>query len=220
MISVFIADDHAVVRAGIRQVLEAAGDMVVAGEASNGRQVVEAAVGATWDVLLLDLSLPRINGPEVLRRVRQINPTMPVVVLSMYPEAHYGPSLIAAGAFAYVSKERPTGELVEVIRAAAGGKPRRYVKRRNPSDASAPHDTLTAREHQIFMLLVQGSAVTEIAAELDLSSSTVSNHFAKIREKLSARTLADIIHYAHRHGLVDDPGLPGGVEPDPAETER
>lgn len=205
MIRVFVADDHAIVRAGIRQVIEATGDMVIAGEASNGRQVLDAAESADWDVLLLDLSLPRVNGPEVLRRVRERCPGLPVVVLSMYPEVHYAPSLLAAGAFAYVSKEQPITELVDVLRSAALGKPRRHVQRRVVTEATSPHDTLTAREHQVFMLMIQGSAIAEIAAELNLNHSTISTHAAHVRDKLSARTLADVIHYAHRHGLIASP---------------
>lgn len=198
MISVFIADDHAFVRVGIRQVLETAGGIQVVGEASNGRQVLQAARDAAWDVLLLDLSLPGVNGSEVLHRVRALRPQLPVIILSMYPEAHHAPALLAAGAAAYISKDRPAADLVDAIRRVAAAEP--------PAPPAAlpdaPHLSLTAREHQVFLLLVQGLLVAEIAAELDLHSSTVSNHAAHVRAKLGARTLADIIHYAHRHGLV------------------
>ncbi|HMV69278.1 MAG TPA: response regulator transcription factor [Myxococcota bacterium] len=203
---VFIADDHEIVRRGIRDVVEQIGGFQVVGEASDGWQVLRAPELDHTDVLLLDLSLPRLSGTEILRRVRQRRPDLPVVVLSMYPEDQYGPPLMAAGARAYLSKDRSGPEIIEAIRAAADG--RSYVTDTLAGamqGADAPHLSLTSREHQVFMLVIQGRTVTDIAAEIDVLPSTVSNHLARIREKLGARTIADIVHYAHRVGLVGSP---------------
>ena len=193
MIRVFIADDHAVVRRGVRQVLEELGGFEVVGEAEHGRQVLDAPALASTQVLVLDLSLPRVSGLEVLRRVRAKYPGLAVVVLSMHPEGQFAGRALDAGASAYLSKERPPAELVEVIRRAAFGETRPA-----PADAprDAPHERLTRREHQVFLLVVQGRAVADIAAELDVHSCTVSNHLARIRSKLGVGSVADIVKYA------------------------
>jgi DNA-binding NarL/FixJ family response regulator len=182
------------------------------GEASNGRQVLERKDIDAWDVLILDLSLPKVNGPEVLRRLKARRPNLPVIVLSMYPEDQYAPQLLLAGASAYLSKDRPVEEVVAAVRAVTQGQ--RYVTanvadrlEREGATPEAPHLALTSREHQVFMLVIQGHAVSDIAAELDIHASTVSNHVAHIREKLGVRTMADIVNYAHRVGLVERPVL-------------
>ena len=206
LIRVFIADDHAIVRLGLRQLLEAQPDMVVVGEASNGREVLLAEGKQSWDVLLLDLSLPRVNGLEVLRRLRAEHPKLPIVALSMYPEEQYAARLLSEGAAAYLSKEGKPQELVAVLRQVASGV---AVTRRAVAEtqarvtaAAAPHELLSAREYQIFTLILQNRRVTEIAAELDLSVSTVSNHLTHVKEKLSVRSIGEIINYGHRVGLI------------------
>lgn len=207
---VFIADDHAVVRCGMKQVLRALGGFEVVGEAENGRQVLSAPDIDRWDVLVLDLSLPKVSGPEVLRRMRARRPDLPIVVLSMYPEKEYARRMIAAGATAYVSKERPPEALIAAVQAAARGE-RSALPGEAPAHDEAtapPHTTLTRREHQIFTLIVQGRAVADIAAELDVHSCTVSNHLAKIRQKLGVGSVAEIVRYAFSAGLVDTG--PGG----------
>lgn len=208
MTRIFIADDHEVVRRGLRDVLQDIGGFEVVGEAANGRQVLDRKDYDTWDVLILDLSLPKVNGPEVLRRLRMRRPDLPVIVLSMYPEDQYAAQLLAAGASAYLSKDRPVEEVVSAVHAVVSGQ--RFVSDRVASrirepgaSEDAPHLSLTSREHQVFMLLIQGQCVSDIAAELDIHSSTVSNHLARIREKLNARSVADIVNYAHEAGLVE-----------------
>jgi two-component system, NarL family, invasion response regulator UvrY len=202
---VFIADDHAIMRCGIRQVLRELGGFEVVGEASTGRQVLSAPDIDTWDVLVLDLSLPRVSGPEVLRRIKARRPDLPVVILSMYAEAQYAARMLAAGASAYVSKDKPPSALLAAVRAAARG------ERVAPAPAAAPeaargappHAALTRRELQVFMLIAEGGAVSGIAAELDVHACTVSNHLARIREKLGVSTVADLVRYAHAAGLTD-----------------
>lgn len=209
MIRIFIADDHPIVREGLRKLIEEQPDMQVVGEASDGRQVLQQAAGARWDLLILDLSLPRVNGIEVLRRLRVDMPALRVVVLSMYPEDQYALRMIEEGAVAYLSKTLPSEELLPALRAAACGA---TLLSRNVTEqlqlqkgrdrGGPPHAALSAREHQVFTLLFQGRLVSEIAAELDISGSTVSNHVAHIKEKLGARSIGEIVGYAHRAGLL------------------
>jgi two-component system, NarL family, invasion response regulator UvrY len=209
MIRVFIADDHAIVRHGLRQLIESSGDMQFEGEAIDGRELLTAAETSTWDVLILDLSLPRVSGLEALKRLREARPSLAIVVLSMYSEEQYAVPVMRAGAAAYLSKDRPGEELLAAIRKAAQGgtylteKVADQVLRAPARGEKLPHETLTAREYQIFTLIVHGSTVSEIAAELDLTAGTVSGHLQKVKAKLGAHSIAEIVSYAHRMGFVD-----------------
>lgn len=208
---VFLADDHELILAGLQKLLMECGDIDVVGTATDGRRALEGALGnkIEWNVLVLDLSLPRVGGMEVLHRVIQERPSARVVILTMYPEEQYALQLLHAGASAYVSKAAPPESFIEAIRTvAAGGRwtsdsVSRQLKIGAPGVEKPPHMALTSREHQIFSLLIEGNAVADIAAQLDVTSSTVSNHIAAIRNKLSVRTIADIVKYAHRVGLID-----------------
>lgn len=208
-IRIYLADDHPIVRHGLRQLIEGQPGMRVVGEAADGRQVLLAEGKETWDILILDLSLPRVNGIEVLRRLHAERPELRVMVLSMYPEDQYALRLLREGAVAYLSKDRAADELVQALHEVARGG--RYISRglsaRTPTeerDGGKPaHASLSAREYQVFTLLFQGRTVSEIAAELNLSVSTVSNHVGRVKEKLGARSVGDIVSYAHRAGLVD-----------------
>lgn len=211
MIRVLLADDHAIVREGLRRLLAETGDIVVAGAAADGREALRLALdgGPGWDVLILDLSLPRVGGMEVLRRVRAARPDARVIVLSMYPEEQYALQLRRAGAAAYVSKAMAPESLLDAIRAVAlrGTWSTPAVERRlgaSPSgDDAPPHRSLSSREIQVFNLILEGQSVTDIAAQLDLHASTVSNHLRAIKTKLDARSVADIVRYAHHAGLID-----------------
>jgi DNA-binding NarL/FixJ family response regulator len=161
-------------------------------------------------VVILDLSLPKVNGPEVLKRLKQMRPTLNILVLTMYPEDQYAVALLRSGASAYLCKDRPSAELLEAIRrVAAGGTyftetiAQRFLTGPEGGKDEPPHAALTAREHQVFTLIIQGRTGAEIAAELDLTAGTVSNHVAKIKEKLGAHSLAEIVRYAYRAGLID-----------------
>jgi DNA-binding NarL/FixJ family response regulator len=208
MIRIYLADDHVIMRQGLRKLLREAPDMVVTGESGDGRQVLLAMEATECDVLLLDLSLPRVSGIEVLRRLQQTRPALRIVVLSMYAEEQYALRMVRAGAAGYVSKDRPADELLAAIRkAAAGGT---YISPRlagrvqtGEDDPQRPaHESLSAREHQVFDLLAQGRAVTDIAAELNLSKSTISTYVQHIKEKLNVRTVGEIIRYAHQAGII------------------
>lgn len=204
VVSVSLADDHAIFRRGLRELLEESGRIRVVGEFANGRAVLNAPAAALGEVLVLDLSLPVVSGIEVLARVREAHPTLRVVVLSMYAEEHFAARMVRAGARAYLAKTRPPEAVVATVIAVGEGRDEidlaRVVTRAD--GATLPHERLSAREHQVFVLIVQGRAVGEIAAELDLSASTVSNHLAKVREKLGAKSNADVIRYAYAAGLA------------------
>ncbi|WP_437852334.1 response regulator [Sorangium sp. So ce363] len=209
MIRVFIADDHAIVRHGLRQLVEGASDMRLVGEASDGRELLAAAEAGAWDVLVLDLSLPKVSGLEAMRRLRAARPKLAIVVLSMYAEEQYAVPAMRAGAAAYLSKDRSGDELLDAIRRAARGGTyltgtvAEQVLRGAARAEKLPHETLTAREYQIFTLIIHGRTVSEIAAELDLTAGTVSGHLQKIKAKLGAHSVADVVSYAHRMGIID-----------------
>ena len=207
MIRVFLADDHTIVRSGIKQLLSTTPDIEVVGEAADGRAALQAMEATDCDVLILDLSLPKVNGTEVLRRLREQKPKLPVLVLSMYSEAQYGLRMLREGASGYLSKDRTEHELVDAVRQLSQG--RKYLTEtiadqavQAPSNAT-PHTKLSAREYQVFILLSNGQTVSNIAAELDLSAGTVSNYIFHIKEKLGVKSTGEVIAYAHRAGLVD-----------------
>lgn len=209
MIRVFLADDHAIVRQGLRGLIEQGGDMRVVGEAADGRAVLSAEGRETWDLLILDLSLPKVGGVEVLRRLREELPKLRIIVLSMYPEDQYALRMLKEGAAAYLSKQTGPAELLQAVRTVAAGGTylsdgvAQKLRLGGARQADAPLAALSAREHQVFTLLIQGRTVSEVAAELGLSVSTASNHVSKIKDKLGARSLTDIVTYAHRAGLID-----------------
>jgi DNA-binding NarL/FixJ family response regulator len=206
MIRVVIADDHPIFRQGLERLIGEQPDMRVVREVADGRQALQAADECDVDVLILDLSLPRVNGLEVLRRLRTAHPGVRVLVLSMYPADHYEARALEQGAAAYLSKDEPPTELLRAVRAVAAGDPwRTAIAGRTAPQTKPPHMTLTAREHQVFTLLFQGETVTSIAAELDLSASTVSNHVSRIRDKLCVRSIAGVVRYAVEAGLTGSP---------------
>jgi len=209
VIRVILADDHAIVRHGVRRLIDDQPDMMVVADVDDGARVIETLQATPCDVLVLDLSLPHRSGLDILAELRDSAPRLHVVVLSMYPEDQLALHLLRAGVGAYLNKQRDPAELLTAIRRVAGGG--RYV-----TDALAdlalvqpdagtdgpPHHALTARERQVFFLLLEGRGVSEVAAELDLSASTVSNHVAAIKEKLGASSIGEIVRYASRVGLV------------------
>ncbi|MFO0630393.1 MAG: response regulator transcription factor [Polyangiales bacterium] len=203
-VAVSLADDHAIFRRGLRDLLEESGRVRVVGEFGTGRAVLNAAPAALGEVLVLDLSLPMVSGSEVLARVRERHPTLRVVILSMYAEEHFAARMVRAGARAYLSKTRPPDEVVARVIAVAEGRDEVDLSLATGCSEAPllPHERLSAREHQVFFLLVQGRGAGDIAAELDLNASTVSNHLARIREKLGAKSNAEVIRYAYAAGLT------------------
>jgi two-component system invasion response regulator UvrY len=210
MIKILIADDHAIVRAGLKQIVEDTSDLTVAGEAASGREVLELIRCAEFDVLVLDISLPGKSGLDVLKDVKSEYPALPVLVLSIYPEEQYAVRVLKAGAAGYVTKESAPAELVAAIRKVAqGGK---YITASLAEsladdlehDLSRPlHKRLSDREYTVLCLLASGKTVTAIAADLCLSPKTISTYRARILAKMNMNTTAELMHYAMQHGLID-----------------
>lgn len=210
MIRILIADDHAIVRAGLRQFIADQPDMEVTGEAASGSETVAAVRAAEFDVVLLDISMPDKNGIDTLRLLRHVRPELPVLMLSAYGEDQYAVNLLRAGAAGYVSKEAASTQLVGAIRTVVQG--RKYV---SPSlaqiladgvsgDAGRPlHAELSQREFQIFCKLAAGAAVSRIADELSLSVKTVSTYRTRILDKMALKSNADLTYYAIKNGLIE-----------------
>jgi DNA-binding NarL/FixJ family response regulator len=205
MIRVFLADDHGVVRDGLRRLIADTDDLRVIGEAADGLEVVRRAAEEEWDVLLLDLSLPGLSGLEILTRLKDIRPGLRVLILSMYPEDQHGPHLLRAGAAGYLAKGRSGAELLEALRkvAAGGTYVTDEVARHLIAGEALPHEELSRREYEIFMKILHGRSQQDIAADLKLAATTVNTYVARIRQKFGARSITDIIQYAHRHKLIE-----------------
>jgi DNA-binding NarL/FixJ family response regulator len=206
---ILIADDHAIVRAGLKFALADTPDIVVAGEASNGEEVVSLARSACVDVVVLDISMPALNGLETLVQLRREFPALPVLMLSMYPEDELAVKAIRAGAAGYLSKLAVSEQLVQAIRHVAAG--RRYISPHlaeelasaiSSGDAGAAHEVLSAREMQTLCLIGSGKGLTRIATELDISVKTVSVYRARALHKLGLTSTAELIHYAIKHALA------------------
>ena len=210
MIRVLIADDHQIVRAGLRQFIADEPDIRVEGEAASGDEVMIRLRELEFDVVVLDISMPDRNGIDVLKQIKKDRPDLPVLILSTYPEDQYAINLIRAGASGYLTKESAPDDLVKAIRTVAQG--RRYVSA-NVADlliggldkpTNQPlHQTLSKREFQIFCKLSRGQSVSVIAEELFLSVKTVSTYRSRILEKMGMKTNADLTYYAIKNGLVE-----------------
>ncbi len=210
MIEVLVADDHAVVRRGVMQIVDDEPDLTVIGEASTGQEVLQLARQRHFDVLVLDMGLPDMNGLEVLRQIQSLKPEVRTVILSIYPEEQYATRTLKAGALGYLTKESAPTELVAAIRQIAQGN--RYISQSLAAllaselvtnHTALPHTALSDREYQVMILLAKGKMVSEIAAELSLSVKTISTYRSRILEKLQLETTAEIIRYAFQHDLVD-----------------
>ena len=216
MIRLVLADDHTIVREGLKQLLGAAGDIEVVGEASDGHEVMERVRALDFDVLLLDMSMPGRSGIELIRLVRAEKPKLRMLVLSMHEENQYAVRAIRAGASGYLTKESASRQLVEAIRKVAGGGAfisaevaQQLALGAMPDAKGPPHAALSDREFQIFRMIADGLAVSDIAGRLNLSVKTVSTHKSNILQKMGMTTQAELIRYAITHRLVDEPGEPG-----------
>jgi DNA-binding NarL/FixJ family response regulator len=208
---VFVADDHALVRAGIKQILAEEPDIELVAEADNGNDVLRAVREQAYSVVVLDMSMPGRSGIELIKDLKRLRPSIRLLVLSMHNEDQYAMRAIKAGAHGYVTKTSAPTELITALRRiAAGGI---HLKQElvdqlvlsiaEPSTEVEPHARLSDREYQVFLMLAHGQSVTDIAGELFLSSKTISTHKARILQKLGLANLAELIHYAMRQGLVD-----------------
>lgn len=215
MIKVLIADDHAILRAGLKHLLSEYPDIVVAGEAANGNEALEKARAESWDVMVLDMSMPGRSGIELIKQIRQCAPRVPILVLSMHKEDVYAVRALKAGASGYLCKDNAEEQLVTALRKVASGG--RYINAAvaerlaadlltGDSGNALPHTRLSDREYQIFQLIVAGASVSEIADQLNLSVKTVSTHKTHIMEKMACESVAELVRYALRHGLAT--GIP------------
>jgi two-component system, NarL family, invasion response regulator UvrY len=209
-VRVLIADDHPVVRQGLRQMLAVENDFTVVGEARNGQEVVELSRRVPWEVAVLDYNMPGKSGLELIKELRQRYPGRAVLILSMYPEDRYAVRALKAGAAGYLTKESAPEELVSAIRKVAGGG--RYVTptlgeklalELEDNRGKPLHETLSDREYQVMWMIASGKTVRQIADELFLSPNTVSTHRTRILRKMSMKSNAELMHYAIAHHLVD-----------------
>jgi two-component system response regulator NreC len=216
VIRVLLADDHTIVRQGVRMVLEAMGDISVVAEAEDGQQAVELAVQLRPDVAVVDLTMPRLGGVEAIRQIRRDVPDTEVVVLSVHDSEAYVVQALRAGAAGYVLKRNAATELAAAIRAAQDGQAylhpsiaRRviddYLSRIHASDdaMSEPHDRLTPREREVLQLSAEGHTTRAIAGLLTLSTKTVEHHRASVMAKLGLHGQTELVKYAIRAGLVE-----------------
>ncbi|WP_342617951.1 response regulator transcription factor [Rhodoferax sp. GW822-FHT02A01] len=207
---VLIADDHAIIRDGLRKILADTDDLVVQGEAANGNALLEQVRARDWSLLVLDISMPGRNGLELVKMVKNLRPKLPILIFSMHPEEQYAVRAIRAGASGYLSKEGDSELLLPAMRrVVAGGMfispnvAELLASDMAPQSQSLPHTLLTDREFDVFSRIVRGMGLTAIAAELSLSVKTVSTHKTHILAKMNLSTQIDLVRYAIDHHLVD-----------------
>jgi DNA-binding NarL/FixJ family response regulator len=210
MIKIIIADDHPIVRAGMKQIISEASDLMVAGEASDGHKLLHKIKKENFDVVVLDITMPHMDGLDVLKQLKIEKPKLPVIILSIHPENQYALRVLKAGASAYITKASAPDELVNAIRKVyRGGK---YI---SPAIAEKlafqldthfkemPHEMLSDREYQVMRMMASGKTVTEIAEELALSVKTISTYRSRILEKMEMKNSAQLMHYAIQNRLVE-----------------
>ena len=210
MTRIVVADDHTIVREGLKQILAAAGDFDIVGEARDGHEALKAVRELEFDVLVLDMSMPGKSGIELIKQVRAEKPKLRILVLSMHEEHQYAVRAIRAGAAGYLTKEGASAQLVSAIRKVAGGGA--YISAAvaeqlalgaMPDAKGPPHSALSDREFQIFRMIAEGRSVSDIAERLNLSVKTVSTHKANLLQKMNMTTTGELIRYAIANKLVE-----------------
>ncbi len=210
LINILIVDDHAVVRAGLRQIISGVSDMAVADEADSAIEALTKIRKKGYSMVVLDIAMPGKSGLDVLKEIRSEHPKLPVLMLSMYPEDQYAVRALRSGASGYMTKDSAPNELVTAIRTVAGG--RKYIS----SDLAErlafnldvdmkkePHEILSDREYQVLCTIASGKTISEIADQLSLSVKTISTYRSRILEKMQLKNNAELTNYAIRNHLVD-----------------
>lgn len=207
-IKVLVADDHEIVRQGLKTIISEHSDLSIAGEAENGNQVLKIVKKTKVDVVLLDFDMPEKNGLDTLVELKALYPKLPVMILSIFPEDHYGTRFLKAGASGYLQKSSATDQLIDAIRKVFnGGKyissalTDKLVTGLNKDKEQFLHESLTDREFQVFRLLATGKKLKEMADELCLSINTISTYRSRILQKMDMKSNADVIRYAIENGL-------------------
>jgi DNA-binding NarL/FixJ family response regulator len=209
MLNILIVDDHAVVRAGLKQILAETADMKAAGEAAAGSEALAMVRGGSFDLVLLDIALPDMNGLEVLKEMLRENMKLPIMMLSMYPEEQYAIRALKAGARGYLTKESAPAELIAAIRRVSQGG--RYISQSLAEDLAFylgadagknPHQHLSDREYQVMLMIASGKTVSEIANELSLSVKTISTNRHRALKKMDMKNNAEFTYYAVKEGLI------------------
>ncbi|OQX94943.1 DNA-binding response regulator [candidate division KSB1 bacterium 4572_119] len=210
MIRVLIADDHEIVRKGLKQIISDTLGIEVTDEASNGQEALDKIKQTNFDVVLLDIKMPGRTGLDILKDIKQFNPNLAVLILTIYPEEQYAIRVLQSGASGYLTKDSAANELILAIqKVASGGK---YVSASlaeklafylDTDKEKEAHELLSAREYQVLLQLAQGVTIKEISNNLNLSSKTISTYRSRILEKLNLKNTAEIIHYAIKHKLVE-----------------
>jgi DNA-binding NarL/FixJ family response regulator len=214
MIRILIADDHAILRAGLKHLLADSGDIVVAGEAGNGVEALALARTVPCDALLLDMTMPGRSGIDLIRQIKAEKPKLPILILSMHKEDIFAVRALRAGASGYLCKDNAESQLETAIRKVAAGS--LYINQAvaerlaqemvGGNAAASPHTQLTDREYQVFRDIASGLGVTEIGQRLNLSVKTVSTHKTRIMQKMGFANTAELIQYAMKHELLDQAG--------------
>ena len=209
MISILIADDHAIIRQGLKLLLLEEYPSARIEEAGDGEELIAKVINGEWDIVICDLTMPRRGGLDILHQIKQSFPHLPVLIMSMHPEDQYGLQVIKAGASGYLEKNHIHNELIKAIQTVLLGKKflTPYITEKladafNKGATKQPHELLSNREIEVFKLLISGKSVSEIAEQLSLGVSTVSTFRSRIMEKMSMHSNADLIRYAIRKNLV------------------
>jgi DNA-binding NarL/FixJ family response regulator len=210
MMHILIADDHAIVRRGLKQILDEEPGLAIVSEAENGQEVLEMSRHRTWDLVILDINLPGRNGLDILNELRYAYPKLPVLILSMYPEDQYALRVIHAGASGYLNKQSAPEELIKAIKKIlSGGKYYsdsiidQLVSKPETRQEKPVHDLLSDREFQVMVMMASGKTLSEIGENLALSIKTVSTYRKRILTKLNMKNNAELIHFALKNKLVE-----------------
>lgn len=205
-----MADDHAIVREGLKRIVSSIEGMEVIGEAGNGTEVMQRVRELAFDVLLLDLSMPGRSGMELIKLIRAEKPQLRILVLSMHQELQYAVRAIKNGASGYLTKESAPAQLEQAIRKVASGGAfisaevaEQLALGAMPGSEAVPHESLSNREFEVLQLLVAGVSLTDIAAKLSLSVKTVSTHKTNLMQKMGLQNQSELIRYALKHGLAE-----------------